>query len=199
MLVSISQTALAYLVMPTQRERAVWDGNKCFPKLARIGNSFLVLLGCPFERYDLGTTKTQDQQKHDIEFPQNRLVWSGSQLMIVQNIWMFSICEIYWEYGTADHLVFWKCWPAVELKKVLSVTKHGARSIQPKFPEISVQNSMERLGPTGKVSKKLVHVLRWSSFPGRTGLDFGWIDRAHGFVSWAQRKPNTWLVLIDIW
>ena len=44
-----------------------------------------------------------------------------------------------------------------------------ARSIQPKFPEISVQNSMDRFGPTGKVSKKLVHLLRWSSFPGRTG------------------------------
>ena len=29
-----------------------------------------------------------------------------------------------------------------------------ARSIQPKFPEISVQNSMDRFGPTGKVSKK---------------------------------------------
>ena len=26
-----------------------------FPKSARIGNSFLVLLGCPFGRYDLGT------------------------------------------------------------------------------------------------------------------------------------------------
>ena len=31
-----------------------------------------------------------------------------------------------------------------------------ARSIRPKFPEISVQNSMDRFGPTGKVSKKLV-------------------------------------------
>ena len=29
-----------------------------------------------------------------------------------------------------------------------------ARSIQPKFPEISVQNSMDRFGPTGNVSKK---------------------------------------------
>ena len=29
-----------------------------FPKSARIGNSFLVLLGCPFARYDLGTTLT---------------------------------------------------------------------------------------------------------------------------------------------
>ena len=48
-----------------------------------------------------------------------------------------------------------------------------ARSIQPKLPEISVQNSMDRLGPTGKVSKKLVHLLRWSSFPGRTDLNFG--------------------------
>ena len=27
-----------------------------FPKSARIGNSFLILLGCPFGRYDLGTT-----------------------------------------------------------------------------------------------------------------------------------------------
>ena len=69
--------------------------------------------------------KTRDQQKHDIEIPQNRLVWSGSQLMIVQNGWIFPICEIYWEYRTAGHLVFWKPWPAVELKKVLSVWKHG--------------------------------------------------------------------------
>ena len=33
--------------------------------------------------------------------------------------------------------------------------KQRARSIQPKFPEISVQRSMDRFGPTGKVSKKL--------------------------------------------
>ena len=39
-----------------------------------------------------------------------------------------------------------------------------ARSIQPNFPEISVQNSMDRFGPTRKVSKKRVHLLRWSSF-----------------------------------
>ena len=47
----------------------------------------------------------------------------------------------------------------------------GARSIQPKFLEISVQNSMDRFGPTGKVSKK--RVLRWTTFPGRTGWNFG--------------------------
>ena len=34
------------------------------------------------------------------------------------------------------------------------LVKPRARSIQPKFQEISVQNSMDRLGPTGKVSKK---------------------------------------------
>ena len=56
--------------------------------------------------------------------------------------------------------------------------KRGARSIQPKFPEISVQNSMDRFGPTGKVSKKRVHLLRWTTFPGRTGWNFGWMDRA---------------------
>ena len=33
-------------------------------------------------------------------------------------------------------------------------SKPRARSIQPKFQEISVQNSMDRFGPTGKVSKK---------------------------------------------
>ena len=44
---------------------------------------------------------------------------------------------------------------------------------QPKFPEISVQNSMNRFVPTGKVPEKLVHRLRWSSFPGQTGLNFG--------------------------
>ena len=57
--------------------------------------------------------------------------------------------------------------------------RNRARSIQPKFPEISVQNSMDRFGPTGKVSKKQVHLLRWSFFPGRTGLNVGWMDRAH--------------------
>ena len=57
-----------------------------------------------------------------------------------------------------------------------------ARSIQPKFPEISVQNSLDRFGPTGKVSKKRVHLLSWSSFPSRTGWNFGWMDRALQFL-----------------
>ena len=59
-------------------------------------------------------------------------------------------------------------------KGLQRVTKdYRSRSIQPKFSEISVQNSMDRFGLTGKVSIKLVHLLRWSSFPGRTGLNFG--------------------------
>ena len=41
---------------------------------------------------------------------------------------------------------------------------------------------MDRFGPNGKVSKKQVHLLRWSSFPGRTGLNFGWMDRAHRLI-----------------
>ena len=56
-----------------------------------------------------------------------------------------------------------------------------AGSIQPKFWEISVQNSMDRFGPTGKVSKKRVLLLRWTTFPGRTGWNFGWMDRALWF------------------
>ena len=59
----------------------------------------------------------------------------------------------------------------------------GAGSIQPNFPEISVQTSMDRFGPTGKVSKKRVHLLRWSSFPGRTGWNFGRMDRVQGSFS----------------
>ena len=39
-------------------------------------------------------------------------------------------CEIYWEYRTVGHLVFWKLWPAVELKKDLSVTKHARFRLQ---------------------------------------------------------------------
>ena len=50
--------------------------------------------------------------------------------------------------------------------------KSRARSIQPKYSEISVKNSMDRFGPTRKVSKKLVHLLRWTTFPGRTGRKF---------------------------
>ena len=41
---------------------------------------------------------------------------------------------------------------------------------------------MDRFGPTGKVSKKRVHLLRWSSFPGRTGWNFGSMDRALYFT-----------------
>ena len=31
-----------------------------------------------------------------------------------------------------------------------------------------VQNAVDRFGPTSKVSKKRVHLLRWTTFPGRT-------------------------------
>ena len=35
---------------------------------------------------------------------------------------------------------------------------------------------MDRFGPTGKVSKKRVHLLRWSSFPvGPVGILVEWI------------------------
>ena len=82
---------------------------------------------------------------------------------------------------------------------VIRMTKTGsqgmnkrARSIQPNFPEISVQNSMDRFGPTGKVSKKRVHLLRWSSFSGRTGWNFGWMDRAESLYrgNWLLLSPG---------
>ena len=75
-----------------------------------------------------------------------------------------------WRPGAVDRRAL-TGWMALHLRL-------RARSIQPKFPEISVQNSMDRFGPTGKVSKKRVHLLRWTSFPGRTRWNFGWMDRA---------------------
>ena len=54
--------------------------------------------------------------------------------------------------------------------------------------EISVQNSVDRFGLTGKVSKKLVHLLRWSTFPGRTGLNLGWMDRAHAIQYYLETR-----------
>ena len=48
--------------------------------------------------------KTREQQNHDIEIPQNRLVSSGSRLMKVQIGWIFSISEIDRDYGTTGHL-----------------------------------------------------------------------------------------------
>ena len=35
-------------------------------------------------------------------------------------------CEIFWENRTAGHLVFWKPWPAVELKKVIRPCQGGS-------------------------------------------------------------------------
>ena len=45
--------------------------------------------------------------------------------IIVWFSWIFSISEIYWKDRNAGQLVFWKPWPAVELKNVSSVTKHA--------------------------------------------------------------------------
>ena len=51
-----------------------------------------------------------------------------------------------------------------------------ARSMQPTFLEISVPNSMDRFDPTGKASKKRVHLLSWTNFPvGPVGMLVEWI------------------------
>ena len=66
----------------------------------------------------------------------------------------------------------------------------GARSIRPKFTEISVQNSINRFGPTGQGSKKLVHLFRWNTFPGWTGRNCGWMDRAQDLQEPIPRKSR---------
>ena len=76
-----------------------------------------------------------------------------------------------------------ECLPIMQCKLMIrSTSAHlidckRARSIQQKFPEISVQNLMDRFGPTEKVSKKRVRE-RQTTFSGRTGWIFGWMDRA---------------------
>ena len=57
--------------------------------------------------------------------------------------------------------------------RFVSLTDHGRDPFNQNFTEISVQNAMDRFGPTRKVSEKLVHLLRWTTCPGRTGLNFG--------------------------
>ena len=63
--------------------------------------------------------------------------------------------------------------PRFRSEKNLNGYHLGARSIQSKFPEILVQNSKDRCG--SRVSRKLVHLLRWTTFPGRTGRKF-WLN-----------------------
>ena len=50
---------------------------------------------------------------------------------------------------------------------------------------------MDRFGPTGKVSKKRVHLLRWTTFRGRTGWNFAeWIAPHCIFI----REDRKWRV-----
>ena len=59
---------------------------------------------------------------------------------------------------------------------------------------------MDRFGPTGKVSKKRVHLLRWTNFPGRTGWNFGWMDRATEiqYQRGIQNPRRSWTILFGI-
>ena len=88
---------------------------------------------------------------------------------------MHMIRSLPWLVTRAVYLLSQQVFSEVHMKRKLVTLSYKlwARSIQPKFAEISVQNSMDRFGPTGKVLKKLVHFLRWTTFPGRTGRNFG--------------------------
>ena len=66
--------------------------------------------------------------------------------------------------------------PRFRSEKNLNGYHLGARSIQPKFPEIF---GPKLNGPVWSdrnwVSRKLVHLLRWTTFPGQTGRKF-WLN-----------------------
>ena len=122
-------------------------------------------------KYLMSIGNSQAILKYFIDLKSETSVNQTLDLRSIKNFriaWLFLIGDIYWKYRTA-----------------------GARSIQLKFAEISVQNSMHRFAPTGKVSKKRVHLWRWSSFPGRTGWNFGWMDRAPGHVVFWKPWPVT--------
>ena len=72
-----------------------------------------------------------------------------------------------------------------------SGTQPRAQSIQPKFPEISVQNSMDRFGQTGKVSKKTGPPFEVDHFS-QTDRSKFWLNgsRPH-FHCFAQVKHNS--------
>ena len=68
-----------------------------------------------------------------------------------------------------------------------------AGSIQPKLPEISVQNSIQP-GKFSQKKKKLVHLLRWTTFLGRTGRKF-WLNWSrpwcpHMKLKWSAFKTR---------
>ena len=103
----------------------------------------------------------------------------------------FSLLETLWLLLELCSNYFHLAFMITNLLRVTLFTKTWGAIHSTKFPEISVHNSMDPFGPTGKVSKKLVHLLRWSSFPGRTGLNFGWMDRVPCFT-FRDRRARVW-------
>ena len=134
---------------------------------------------CPFKATLMFNGATQRLWNYSAQQNPKYYLQLYQQMFITEYHWGVHVAQ-----GTNGELFYEKViftenfWSPVLKKLNLFWYIPWARSIQPKFPEISVQNAMDRFGPTGKVSKKLVHLLRWSSFPGRTGLNFGWMDRA---------------------
>ena len=136
-------------------------------------------------------------------FANRCLVYGGWAFEITHNAWVPKLSspdkfifkfKFIWIYSLGPRIWTWDCREQIQLAvraglelaspTALTTRSRWVRSIQPKFPEISVQNSMDWFGPSGKVSKKLVHLLRWTTFPGRTGRNFGWELISLGFV-WA--------------
>ena len=94
---------------------------------------------------------------------------------------------------------FFHIWsPVTGYGKSHNRTHQGRDGIQPKFPEIAVQNSVNRFGPTGKVSKKLVQVLRWTTFPGRTGRNFDSMRFFHSIFFYVARAMADVDLLADV-
>ena len=107
-------------------------------------------------------------------------LWGRDLVSIVRKLagYLQAWPRLPWTNPASGQSGTWTC-----KSNALTTRSRWARSIQPKFPEISVQNAMDRFGENGKVSKKLVHLLRWTTFPGWSSRNFGWMDHAQEIFS----------------
>ena len=127
-----------YHIVSTSWTSRLWDFYNMFLLGAGLLMFVTIFMIFSFSRWEILTDFSLLMHVQFMINLQSRLVWSGSRHMIVWFSWIFSICEVYWKYRTTGHSV-WP-WPAVDLKKVLSVATHGfvfwAQRKQNATPEI---------------------------------------------------------------
>ena len=158
-----------------------------FPKIIFvIFYSFVVYE--PVERnfYIPCMSRTQARKKIPFYRLQSFFTWLFLYEKEVKERVFSSTLHFAWQFSCK-----WNWWrvivPQTQICK-LDRTKfyiHRRDPFNQKFPEISFQTQWIGSVQPEKFRKKLVHLLRWTTFPGQTGQNFGWMDRtvlSHGEV-----------------